>query len=305
MSKAISSDEMPARLANAIEGLEWAVHPNLSGFDERPGSMLIASIWFENGRSATLVYGCSLHAMPWNEQVSGPWPTSIGVASRLGDEGRLCMSAAFNSKAARPVAAGTEVVFDGDGGCVELGDLTAIIETRSVSDALKAVRTIQSMPSAWDDARQQVLWGLVRAGNWVELEKELRISPQWAQRAWSKGSSLQALCLRLGDWKSLSAVVRVAAQAQDKRDAELAAECSRALASFCKEACPHWPLGAAPRALAKAWGAGAKLDLGKWSASFGPSSSAKRAAREAWALGEALAIGEDCTRSECSSTRSL
>lgn len=303
MRKAIASDEMPAALARALPGLEWSAHPHLSGFDERPSSMLIGSLWFENGRSATLVYGCSLYGMPWSEQLSGPWPTSIGIASRVGDEGRLWMCAAFDALASSPEVAGSEVVFDGDGGCLELGRLTAIVETGRAGEAIKAIKAIQAMPSAWDEPIQQALWSLARSGDWAGVEKELSKEPRWACQAWGKGSSLPALCLRLGDWKSLASVVRAARG--EARPAELGAECSRALAAFCKEACPHWPLGAAPRALAKAWGAGAHLDLAAWVGSFGSSASSKRAAAEAWARGESKSIGEGSVQSERSGARSL
>lgn len=303
MRKAIASDEMPLALSDALPELEWSAHPHLSGFDERPGSMLIASLWFENGRSATLVYGCSLHAMPWSDQMSGPWPLSIGIASRVGDEARLSMCAVFDAKSASPKVAGSEVVFDDDGGGLELGHLTAIVETAQVIEAIEAIEAIKMMPSAWDDAGQQALWGLARVGDGVGLESELGKRPQWACQGWRRGSNLQALCLRLGHWKALASVVRAAPKAE--RSAGLGPECSRALAAFCKEACPHWPLGAAPRALAQAWGAGAHLDMAAWVGSFGSSSSAKRAAAEAWAWGESKAIDDEARRSGRSSARSL
>lgn len=304
----IAADELPASLAARVpRGARfgpWSLHQDVWGprGDDRPGSLIWARAEFSNGRSASVVYGCQRSFFEsWQLTLAGPWALEISMAARVGDEARGEMCACFELGAEPPSPARFPSSFDEDS-WDWTGSATALVETRSAESAARALSMLASLGSAWDDPDQPRLWALAREGPPGALAAALARAPGWERRAWSKGSSLLALCLRLGRWGSAAEVARACGP---EALAELAPEASRALAALCRDVSPTWPAARAPEAIGRAWICGARLCPLSFCEALGEGAELREAGRRAWRQAEARALRESCRAGSGSGSRRL
>lgn len=272
----------------------WAAHPHLWAprNDDLPGALIWTRVECANGRSARVVYGCRGALLEsWELTLAGPWPLEISIAAQIGDEARSEMCACFELGADPPQLARHPSSFSEDFSALA-GSSTALVETSRAESAILALNLLTALASVWDAPEQAHLWDLARKGAPEDLAKELAHRPTWAGRPWSKGSSLLALCLRLGRWESVEVIVKACSP-----DAlmQLAPEASRALAALCCDLAPAWPAALAVDAIGRAWACGVRLCPQSFCDALGSAEALHKAGRGAWRLAEKRALSATCS----------
>jgi hypothetical protein len=267
----------PAACSGAVDGLAWSLHSKMSASSRGPGGLLAASARLGNGYSATLAWGCEDRAG------GGPWPLRLWLAARAGDEASGSMVACFEPGSSPPRACLGAKRFLEEAPETDVGPRSAVAESANPFHIAAALSVVAALPSIWDDPAQAGLWPLARSGSPGQLAKALADHPKWARARWSKGSSLPALCARLGRWGFAK---EAAAASAEPFGRELARECALAVAAYCHDACALWPAGLGSRSLLRAWGAGLELDMGAWVDAFGPDALSRQAALGAWVEAE-------------------
>jgi hypothetical protein len=284
--ESLMSDPWPKSLADGPWRVSWGLHSAMGALGGWPSSLLIGQARFDNGYSATLVYGCGRQGLSdWQAVERGPWPLSMGVAARCGDEASGGMLACFDPSKAYPALCDGLARFEEARPEQDVGARTAMTEPGHARSCARALRLIDALPSSWDAPEQERLWRVARAGQAGELSQALRDHPEWAWRKWSQGSSLMALCVRLGRWGSVEELAALCAAEELARSST---DCAVALADFCVDWAPLWTVQIAPKALLRAWSAGALIDGPMFVERLASSKDGRERAWSAWAHAEKL-----------------
>lgn len=286
----LMGDPWPRELARGAWAVSWGLHPGMSTLSEWPGNLLIGQARFANGYSATVVYGCGRQGLDdWTAMERGPWPLALGAAARCGDEAGGGMLACFDPRSSDPVLCEGLARFEEENPEADVGARSAMVEAGDERCVSEALRLVASLPSSWDDPFQERLWSLARAGAPGELLAELSKRPEWAWRAWSQGSRLLALAVRMGRW---GAAAEIASLCGPERLAEASKDCAVALADFCADWAPLLTTIAAPKALLRAWSAGVRIDASAFVGRLGAADGTRVREWEAWARAEKVWLAQ-------------